>query len=541
MLVLKANTKREHGRKAQLANIAAGKTVSEIIRTTLGPKSMLKLILDPMGGIVITNDGNAILRELDVAHPAARSLIELSRAQDEEVGDGTTGVVVLAGEILAVGEPFLLRNTHPTVIVSGFLKALDDALAFMKGFATQLDINNDKEVLDVINSCLTTKFVHGWGDLLAKLAIDAVKTVQVKLPSGKREIDIKRYVRIEKIPGGNWDDSMVLKGVMVNKDVTHPKMLRYIKNPRVLLLDCALEYKKGESQTNVEVTKEEDWEKLLQQEEEKVKQMCDEIIAVKPNVVFTEKGVSDLAQHFLLKAGITVLRRLRKTDNNRIAKVAGATICTRTDELTENDIGTQCGLFKVEKIADDYFTYLVECEDPRACSVVLRGASKDVLNEIERNLQDALNVARNIMHDGLLLPGGGAMEMELSARLTEKSKTIEGVHQWPYKAVAGALEIIPRTLAQNCGCDIVRTMSDLRAKHARPGVGVKYGLDGESGEVMDVTTKGIWDAFLVKEQVLKGAIESAAMILRIDDVLSGTGTHKEKPLMQQDDAAEENA
>eukprot|EP00923_Selenidium_pygospionis_P016047 GHVN01028108.1.p1 GENE.GHVN01028108.1~~GHVN01028108.1.p1 ORF type:complete len:544 (+),score=99.66 GHVN01028108.1:148-1779(+) len=538
VLVLKANTEREHGRKTQLANIQAGKTVSEVIRTTLGPNSMLKMILDPMGGIVITNDGNAILRELEVAHPAAKSLIELSRAQDEEVGDGTTGVVVLAGEMLAAGEPFLNRNTHPTVIVSAFLSVLEDSVAMMKTFARQVNLQDDVELESVVMSCLSTKFVHGWGDRLAQLAIDATRTVQVKLPSGKREIDIKRYVRIEKIPGGDWGDSEVLKGVMVNKDVTHPKMPRLIKNPRVLLLDCPLEYKKGESQTNVEVTREEDWEMLLQQEEIEVKKMCDEIIAATPTLVFTEKGVSDLAQHFLLKAGISVIRRVRKTDNNRIAKVTGATICTRTSEVSENDIGTRCGLFKVEKIADDYFSYLVECEEPRACTVVLRGASKDVLNEIERNLQDALNVARNIMLDGLLVPGGGATEMELAARLSAKSKTVDTIHQFPYRAAAAAFEIIPKTLAQNCGIDVVRTMSDLRARHATPGRGVNFGFDGESGEVIDVSTKGIWDAFAVKEQVFKGAIETAAMILRIDDVLSGTGKTKEKPLMQQDDVME---
>eukprot|EP01068_Selenidium_serpulae_P016398 Selendium_serpulae@DN6292_c0_g2_i2.p1 len=329
VLVLKPNVKRQSGRKAQLANIAAGRVVSEVIRTTLGPKSMLKMILDPMGGIVMTNDGNAILRELEVSQPAAKSIIELSRAQDEEVGDGTTSVVVLAGEMLSAGEPFLLRNTHPTVIVQGYTKALEDAVALMKTFATKVDVDNDEELTKVVDTCLNTKFVHGFGSRLSQLAIDSVRCVSVKHPSGKREIDIKRYVRVEKIPGGTWEESTVLKGVMVNKDVTHPKMAREIKNPKVLLLDCPLEYKKGESQTNVEVTKEEDWEKLLMQEEEEVRKMCDEIIAVKPDVVFTEKGVSDLAQHFLMKAKISVIRRVRKTDNNRMAKVTGATVCNR--------------------------------------------------------------------------------------------------------------------------------------------------------------------------------------------------------------------
>jgi T-complex protein 1 subunit gamma len=249
---------------------------------------------------------------------------------------------------------------------------------------------------------------------------------------------------------------------MVNKDVTHPKMRRRIENPRIVLLDCPLEYKKGESQTNVEVTDESHWARLLEIEEEQVKAMCDEIIRVKPDIVFTEKGVSDIAQHYLLKANITAIRRVKKMDNFRIARATGATIVNRPEELKESDVGTECGLFEVRKIGDEYFSYLIECKNPKACTILLRGPSKDILQEIDRNLQDAMAVARNVMFEPRLCPGGGASEMALSVRLLEKAKSLEGVQQWPYKAVANALQVIPRTLVQNCGGNAIKVLTELR-------------------------------------------------------------------------------
>jgi len=296
-------------------------------------------------------------------------------------------------------------------------------------------------------------------------------------------------------------------------------------------LDCPLEYKKGESQTNVEITKEADWEKLLMQEEEEMKRVCDDILKVKPDLVITEKGVSDLAQHFLLKGGVSVVRRIRKTDNIRAARCTGAQICNRTEELQESMVGTRCGLFEVKKIGEEYFTFLVQCQEPKACSIMLRGASRDVLNEMERNLQDAFNVARNIIMEPRLLPGGGAVEMELAARLKEKSKSIEGSRQYAYKAVADALEVIPRTLAHNCGADVVRAMTDLRARHAVPG-NAQFGIDGKKGAVADVKALSIFDTFATKQQTLRTAIEAAAMMLRVDDIISGI-SKKQRGSQQQ--------
>ncbi|RDW68383.1 T-complex protein 1 subunit gamma [Coleophoma crateriformis] len=528
---------RQTGRKAQLSNISAAKTVADIIRSCLGPKAMLKMLLDPMGGIVLTNDGHAILREIEVSHPAAKSMIELSRTQDEEVGDGTTTVIILgeqaikdlsnsrglmsgylAGEILAQALPQLERNIHPVVIISAFKNALKDALEIIEEISLPVDINDDEAMYQLISSSIGTKFVSRWSELMCSLALKAVRTVTHDIGGGKKEVDIKRYARVEKIPGGEIEDSRVLDGVMLNKDITHPKMRRRIENPRIVLLDCSLEYKKGESQTNIEISKEEDWNRILQIEEEQVKLMCDAVLALKPDLVITEKGVSDLAQHYLLKGNVTALRRVRKTDNNRIARATGATVVNRVDDLQESDVGTQCGLFEIEKIGDEYFTFLTKCKTPKACTILLRGPSKDILNEIDRNLADAMAVARNVMFHPRLSPGGGATEMAVAVRLGQLAKSIEGVQQWPYKAVAEAMEVIPRTLIQNAGASPVRVLTALRAKHAEGHS--TWGIDGDKGTLVDMKEYGVWEPEAVKLQSIKTAVESACLLLRVDDICS---------------------
>jgi len=523
IMVLSQNTKRDSGKKVQAANINAGKTIGDVVRTCLGPRAMLKMLMDPMGGIVMTNDGNAILREITVQHPAAKTMIEIARTQDEEVGDGTTSVIVLAAEVLGISQQFLEEKMHPTVIIQAYRQALEDATNILREkVATPIDMENKLEVRKVVQSCVGTKFIAKWSDLACDIAMDAVKTVTMDC-AGKKEIDIKRYAKVEKIPGGTIEDSKVLKGVMFNKDVTHPKMKRRIEKPRILLLDCNLEYKKGESQTNIEIMKEEDFSKVLEQEEAYIKKICDDIIAFKPDLVITEKGVSDLAQHFFNKAGITAIRRLRKSDNLRVARSCGATIVNRTDEITEEDIGVGAGLFEVRKIGDEYFTFIEECQDPKACTILLRGASKDILNEVERNLQDALNVARNLWMEPCLVPGGGATEMEVAHLLSQSAKSLNGVIQWPYKAVAGALEVIPRTLAQNCGANTIRSLTALRAKHALEAEkNVNWGINGETGDLADMSALGIWEPLSVKLQVFKTAIETAILLLRIDDIVSGS-------------------
>uniref|UniRef100_A0A672KLR5 T-complex protein 1 subunit gamma n=1 Tax=Sinocyclocheilus grahami TaxID=75366 RepID=A0A672KLR5_SINGR len=467
------NIKRESGRKVQLGNITAAKTIADIIRTCLGPRAMMKMLLDPMGGIVMTNDGNAILREIQVQHPAAKSMIEISRTQDEEVGDGTTSVIILAGEMLSVAEQFLEQQMHPTVVISAYRQALDDMLNILKDVSTSVDVNNRDMMLKIINSAINTKALSRWSTMACNIALDAVRTVELE-ENGRKEIDIKKYAKVEK--------------------------------------------------TDIEITREEDFARILQMEEEYIQQICEDIIRLKPDLIFTEKGISDLAQHYLMKANITAIRRVRKTDNNRIARSCGARIASRTDELREEDVGTGAGLFEVKKIGDEYFTFVTECKDPKACTILLRGASKEILAEVERNLQDAMQVCRNVLLDPHLLPGGGAVEMEVSHRLTERSRALTGVEQWPYRAVAQALEVIPRTLIQNCGASAIRVLTSLRAKHTQEG-NSSWGINGETGTLADMEQLGILEPLAVKAQTYKTAVETAILLLRIDDIVSG---HKKK-------------
>ncbi|KAH8060978.1 hypothetical protein JL722_4270 [Aureococcus anophagefferens] len=466
---------------------------------------MLKMLLDPMGGIVITNDANAILREIDVSHPAAKQMIELSRAQDEEVGDGTTSVIVLTGEMLQVAEPLLARNIHPTVINRGYSAARDAAIKACDAMARPISLDDKAALRALVESCIGTKFSSRWGDKVIEMAIGATLKVVVEKGGvdGKeshKEVDIKRYAKVEKLPGGEPSDSRVLDGVMFNKDVTHPRMRRKIANPRILLLDCPLEYKKGESSASVEISKEEDWNTLLRIEEEYIENMCAQIVAARPDVVITEKG----------------------TDNNRVARACGATICSRTDEIQESDVGTGCGTFEVKKVGDEYSAFLEGCTSAKACTLLLRGGSKDVLNEVERNLQDAMQVIRNVVLEPKLLPGGGAAEMAVAHALQEEAAKLPGVEQFPVRAVAEAMEVIPRTLAMNCGAKVVRALTQLRAKQKDSGP--TWGIDGTCGDVVDMNdTDGpnIWEPCAVKVQTIKTAIEAASLILRVDDIVSG--------------------
>jgi len=469
-------------------------------------------------------------------------MIELSRTQDEEVGDGTTSVIILAGEMLQQAEPFLEKKMHPRTIVSAYNQALIDAEECMKSIAISLDITNQESMLSIIRSTIGTKFMSSYGDLICNLALKAVMTVresneEIKEMESKGAqdefaqvkhivIDTKRFARVERIPGGQLEESYVLDGIIVNKDVLHPKMRRMIENPRIICLDIPMEYNKGESQTNIEISKEEDFEKYLQIEEEYIQKFCNHLISLKPDVVVTEKGCSDLAQHYLMKAGVTVLRRMRKTDNTRLAKCSGATIGHRVDLLTEKDVGTQCGEYCVKQIANETFSFFHKCKQPKACSIVLRGGSKDVLQEMDRNLQDAMCVTRNILLNPKILPGGGATEMAVSVKLNELADKIDGVMAYPYRAVAEALEIIPRTLIQNCGQQPIKVLTELRAKHSE-AEGRHFGVNGKTGEIVDMNELGIWEPFVVKLQTVKTAIESSSMLLRIDDVVSGLRNQEE--------------
>ena len=468
---------------------------------------MLKMILDPVGGIVMTNDGNAILREIDVAHPAAKSMIELARAQDETCGDGSTGVIVLTGEVIAAAEPLLKRKIHPIILTQGYSAALEDVLNISKQIAFEVNTDDKRTVLRIIDNCLNTKFSERWSDLLCNLAYEGVSIVARQLKKGATDIDIKKYCRIEKIPGGAVEDCQIVHGCIMNKDLIHPEMPTQIMNPRIILLDCPLEYKKVNSMLNVELEKNEDLEDLLKVEDEFTVNCFNKIMQFKPNIVCTEKGVSDYASQLFAKAGVACFRRVKKTDNVRLAACTGARIVNRLDDLKETDVGTHAGEYELRKYGDEFFVFIDKCDETaEACTILLRGASKDSLLEVERNLQDALNVCRNLLLEPKCVVGGGAFEMELSRRLQEKAETFVGVDQIIYRQIAAALEVIPRTLLQNCGGNVIRQLTELRALHAQGKINM--GINGETGEIVDCREEyPIWDLFTTKLSCVKTALE----------------------------------
>ncbi|OAF68361.1 CCT-gamma [Intoshia linei] len=520
--VLNQKTQRDSGFQVQIKNIQMAVRIADVIRTCLGPRAMLKMLMDPMGGVVLTNDGNCVLREIMVDHPTAKCMIEIARTQDEEVGDGTTSVIVLSAEILSICEKFVNQKIHPTHIISALRTVTKYTLECLDSISVKIDTNNIQSdvVKNIVKSSLYTKFSEDWVDFAATMAIKAVNYVKI-IENNKVQIDVKRYAKVEKIPGGTFTDSQVLDGVMVNKDILHPKMRRRIINPRILLLDCSLEYKKGESKTEVEIKDEKYFTQLLHEEEFYIKKLCDKLIDAKPDLVVTEKGVSDLAQHFLTRANISVLRRVRKSDNLRIARATGATILNQFADIKESHIGKKCGLFEVRKIGDDYFSFIVDCKDPNACTLLLRGVSKDLINEYERNLHDAMCVGRNIMMNDKILYGGGCCEMKISALLREKAKEHVGMLKKGFNAVASALEIIPSTLILNCGGNIISRMTELRSEHVSNSKS-NMGINGLTGNITNMEQLNVYDTFLVKQQTIKSAVDTAILILRIDDIITGT-------------------
>lgn len=540
-------SERQQGRQAQLSNIEAAKAVADCIRTCLGPRAMLKMLLDPMGGVVVTNDGHAILREIDAVHPAAKTIMEACRTQDEEVGDGTTSVVVLAGEILAAAEPLLSRyQLHPLIIINGLKHGLDLAIKHAEKLYKPIDVGNDEAMLELLRTSIGTKLASQWTQLITSMALKAVKTVADYGSSASTattipvSVDIKRFVRVERVPGGLIEESRLVPGVVLNKDILHPSMKRRLDKPRVLLIDCTLEYKKGESQTALEINQGEDFAKYLLLEEQQVKEQCDLIAALKPDLVISEKGISDLAQHHMVQAGITALRRAKKSDLVRLARCTGATVVSRLEDATDSDVGTRASSFYIDKIGDEYFAFIetagdepnISVQTSSACTILLRGPSKDLLQELERNLQDCMADARNLLMNPRLLPGGGATEESIAMALdrfaSEISISTEGKGKQEglvLKALSQAIEVIPRTLIQNAGVPVIKAMTELRAKHADPGRVSSYGINGLNGLVIDMDSASsdatiIWEPASVKVQCLKTAIEAAILVLRVDDIVA---------------------
>lgn len=504
-----------NSRITQFQNIAAAKLTAGIIRTTLGPRSMLKMVLDNQGGMIITNDGFCVLREIEIEHPASRTLIELSRSQDKEIGDGTTSIVVLVSEFLRVAEILLKQKFHPNQLIASFFDALSETNFFLeKKISLHLKNENIEDMIKVILTTICTKLVGKFSRLICELSLKAAKEFDLR----ENPINNSAYLKIQKIPFGNFEDSKILSGVMIIKDISHPKMRRIIKNAKILLLDCPIEFRKGESQASIEMFDENDWEKLLKEEENYIIYICNFLRKFKPDVIFTEKGVSDLALHYLYKSNISVIRRIKKSENFRIACATGATIISSIEDLETNDLGFSEN-FEVEKIGQEYFTFLTKCRNNKISTIILFGASRDVLDEIERNLHDALSVSKNILSNPKIIPGGGATELSIGDFLSKKSEKQKNNSFFIYKSLSLAFEIIPRTLIENFGGSVIHQIVKLKNIHKNKGY--FFGFDGKNGKIVDMRKINIWETCSMKTQIIKSAIENTTLLLRIDRVISG--------------------
>ncbi len=518
ILVLPEGTRRLIGRDAQRMNILAARVISEAVRTTLGPRGMDKMLVDSLGDVVITNDGVTILKEIEVEHPAAKMIVEVAKTQDDEVGDGTTSAVIIAGELLHEAERLLDQVIHPTVIASGYRMAAERAQEILNGLADKATIDNEELLKQTAMTAMTGKKAESAREKLADLAVKAVKQIADKTDGGY-VIDID-YIGIEKKPGESTDDSQLIQGVIIDKERVHPEMPKRVKNAKIALLDCALEIKKTETDAEIRVTRPEQLRAFLDEEESMLKKMVDQIIATGANVVMCQKGIDDIVQHYLAKANIYAVRRAKKSDMEKLSRATGGKVVTNIEDLTSADLG-KAGLIEERKIGDDKMTFVEECKDPKAVSILVRCGTEHVIDEVERSVHDAISVVSAVIEDGKIIVGGGAPEIELAKRLREYAETVGGREALAVNGFAGAVETVPRTLAENAGLDTIDVLVDLRAKHEKPN-SKNFGIDVYTGETVDMMKIGVIEPLRTKTQAIKSASEAAIMILRIDDVISSS-------------------
>jgi thermosome len=512
VLILREGSQRTAGREAQKSNIMAAKAVATAVRTTLGPKGMDKMLVDTLGDVVITNDGVTILKEMDIEHPAAKMMVEIAKTQDDEVGDGTTTAVVLAGELLKKAEELLDQEIHPTVIAAGYRAAADRAMGVLKDMAIKVSHDDDLLLKKIAITAMTGKGSGIARDELAELSVKAVKAIMDE--DGTVDVD---NITVEKKVGGSVTNSELVYGMVIDKERLHPNMPKKVKDAKIALLNSAIEIEKTEVDAKIEITSPDQLQAFLDQEETMLKDMVNKIVSTGANVVFCQKGIDDLAQHFLAKAGVYTIRRIKKSDMEKRARATGGRIVTSIHDLTESELG-HAGLVEEKKIAGDDMTFVVECDNPKSVSIILRGGTEHVVDELDRGMEDALRVVGVALEDGLLMPGGGAPEIELALRLREFAATVGGREQLAIEAFAEALEIIPKTLAENAGFDQIDTLVSLRSSHEK---GVKTaGLDMDTGGPIDMEGKGVVEPMRVKTQAINSATEAAVMILRIDDVIA---------------------
>ncbi|MCX6676842.1 MAG: thermosome subunit alpha [Methanothrix sp.] len=510
--ILREGSQRTAGRDAQRSNIMAAKAVAGAVRTTLGPKGMDKMLVDTMGDVVITNDGVTILKEMDIEHPAAKMMVEIAKTQDQEVGDGTTTAVVLAGELLKQAEELLEQEIHPTVIAAGYRAAADKSMEILQGLAIKVSAKDEDLLRKIAVTAMTGKGSQSARDELAAMAVQAVQSVVDE--DGTVDTD---NITVEKKVGGGITDSMLVSGVVIDKDRLHPNMPKSVTAARIALLNAAVEIEKTEVDAKIQITSPDQLQAFLDQEENMLKGMVDRIAATGANVLFVQKGIDDLAQHFLAKAGIYTVRRVKKSDMEKLARATGGRVVTSIHEISKDDLG-KAGLVEERKVSDEKMTFVEDCENPKSVSIILRGGTEHVVDELDRAMEDALRVVGVAVQDKMLVAGGGAPEVELALRLRAYASTVGGREQLAIEAFANAMEVIPKTLAENAGLDQIDSLVALRSQHEK---GVKTsGLDMDTGKPVDMLKLGVVEPLRVKTQAINSAAEAAIMILRIDDVIA---------------------
>ncbi len=518
VLILKEGTSRTKGREALRLNITVAKAIADTIRTSLSPKGMQKMLVDPFGDVIITHDGATIMKEIEVEHPTAKMMVDLAKSQEQEAGDGTTTVVLLAGELLAKAEDLLDLGIHPTVIISGYRKAAEKAVEYLNEIAIKVPWN-DKELLKKIAKiAMSSKSARVALDYLADLVVDAALQV-VEERDGKRIVDLDN-IKLEKKEGGSLFDTKLIRGIVIDKEVVHPRMPRRIENAKIALIESALEIKKPELSSKIRVTSPAQVKEFLDQEKQMLAELVEKIAATGANVVFCQKGIDDVAQHFLAKHGILAVRRVRKSDMEKLAKATGAKIVVNVKEISEKDLG-YAELVEERRVGEDKMVFVEGCKDPRAVSILIRGGEKQVIDEAERNLHDALSVVRNVIEDEKIVVGAGAAWTDLVLKLRDYAVQLGGKEQNVVEKFAEALESIPKTLIENAGHDPIVKLAELRKAHAE---GKKeYGFNIYTGEVENMYEKDIIEPERVIRRAIESAAEFATTVLKIDDIIAAAG------------------
>jgi len=510
--ILREGSQRTAGRDAQRSNIMAAKAVAGAVRTTLGPKGMDKMLVDTMGDVVITNDGVTILKEMDIEHPAAKMMVEIAKTQDQEVGDGTTTAVVLAGELLKQAEDLLEQEIHPTVIAAGYRAAADKSIEILRGLAVEVSAKDKDLLRKIAITAMTGKGSQSAREDLADIAVNAVLSIVDE--DGTVDID---NITVEKKVGGRIADSMLVSGVVIDKDRLHPNMPKSVTAAKIALLNAAVEIEKTEVDAKIQITSPDQLQAFLDQEEKMLNGMVDRIVATGANVLFVQKGIDDLAQHFLAKAGIYTVRRVKKSDMDKLARATGGRVVTSIHEISKDELG-KSGLVEERKISDEKMTFVEDCDNPKSVSIILRGGTEHLVDELDRAMEDALRVVGVAVQDKMFVAGGGAPEVELAMRLRAYASTVFGREQLAIEAFANAMEVIPKTLAENAGLDQIDSLVALRSQHEMGAKGA--GLDMETGKPVEMLTIGVVEPLRVKTQAITSSAEAAIMILRIDDVIA---------------------